>query len=130
MSDKFSFTLDRERGIVRIVMRGFYELSDVADFFEARRRAHAELGLPPNQHMTLNDLRGMSIQRQDVVHALQDGLAMKAEQARRLAIVVDAAMARGQATRAINSLGTRYFTDVKTAEAWLYADKSGAARAA
>ena len=57
MSDKFTFTIDHARGLVRIGMRGFYTLKDVTAFFDARRRAHAELGLPPNAHLTLNDLR-------------------------------------------------------------------------
>lgn len=61
MSDKFTFTLDRARRLVRISMHGFYNLKDVAAFFEARRQAHAELGLPPNQHLTINDLRDMKI---------------------------------------------------------------------
>ena len=123
MSDKFDFTLDRNRGLVRIRMHGFYSLEDVEAFFDARRRAHAELGLPPNRHLTLNDLRSMNIQSQDVIQAFQKGLANPEEKARKLAIVVDAAMARGQANRAINSADTRYFTDVQSAEAWLFADE-------
>ena len=123
MTDKFTFTLDRVRGLVRIRMQGFYGLEDVESFFQARRRAHAELGLPLNEHLTLNDLRGMKIQAQDVIQAFQKGLAAPEEKARRLAIVVDAAMARGQANRAISSPDTRYFTDVESAEAWLLADE-------
>ncbi len=126
MSGKFSFTLDRDRGLVRISMHGFYELDDVTDFFEARRKAHAELGLPQGAHMTLNDLRGMRIQAQEVIQAFQAGLAVPEEKARKLAIVVDAAMARGQANRAINSADTRYFTDIESAEAWLFADEPAA----
>ena len=126
MSQKFTFTLDRDRGLVRITMQGFYTAADVAAFFEARRKAHAELGLPQGAHMTLNDLRGMQIQSQEVIQAFQQGLAVPEEKARKLAIVVDAAMARGQANRAINSADTRYFTDVETAEAWLFADEPAA----
>ena len=122
MSQKFTFALDRDRGVVRISMHGFYGLRDVQAFFDARRRAHAELGLPQGAHMTLNDLRGMQIQSQEVIQAFQQGLAVPEEKARKLAIVVDAAMARGQANRAINSADTRYFTDVEAAEAWLFAD--------
>lgn len=123
MSNKFTFIVDHERGLVRISMHGFYGLRDVEAFFEARRRAHAQLGLPPNAHMTLNDLRGMKIQSQEVIQAFQQGLAAPAEKARKLAIVIDAAMARGQANRAINSVDTRYFTDPEAAEAWLLADE-------
>lgn len=120
MTDCFTFTLDRARGLVRISMRGFYGLEDVAAFFDARRKALAELGLPPNAHVTLNDLRGMRVQQQEVIQAFQKGLAVPEEKARRLAIIVDAAMARGQANRAINSEDTRYFTDLASAEAWLF----------
>ena len=126
MSDKYSFTLDRSRGLVRINMKGFYSLKDVERFFDARRRALAELGLPRNAHITLNDLRGMTIQQQSVIQAFQAGLAVPEEKARKLAIVVDAAMARGQATRAINSSDTRYFTDLRSAEAWLLAEEPAA----
>ena len=127
MSDKFTFTLDRERGLVRIRMGGFWTLRDVDAFFVARRRAHAELGLPRNAHMTLNDLRGMNIQAQHVIETFQKGLAVPEEKARKLAIVVDAVMARGQANRAINASDTRYFTDVESAEAWLFAEERRAA---
>lgn len=127
MSDKFTFTLDRARGLVRIDMQGFYALADVAAFFDARRAALAELGLPRNAHLTLNDLRAMKVQQQDVIQAFQQGLAVPEEKARKLAIVVDAAMARGQANRAINSADTHYFTDVASAEAWLFAEETAAA---
>jgi hypothetical protein len=131
MDDKFTFMIDRAHGLVRIAMRGFYEVEDVAAFFRARRKAHAELGLPRNQHLTLNDLRGMQVQKQEVIEAFQKGLAVPEEKARKLAIVVSAAMARGQASRAINSSDTRYFTDVAEAERWLFADEaSGDSRAA
>ena len=126
MSEKFSFTVDRDRGLVRISMQGFYTLRDVAAFFDARRKALTELGLPPNAHVTLNDLRGMKIQAQEVIQAFQQGLALPEEKARKLAIVVDAAMARAQANRAINSSDTRYFTDVESAEAWLFAEEPAA----
>ena len=130
MKPKFTFRIDRARGLVRITMAGFYDLSDVAAFFDARRTAHAELRLPPNQHLTLNDLRAMQVQKQEVIEAFQKGLAVPEEKARRLAIVVDAAMAKGQASRAINSADTHYFTDVAEAEAWLFADEEADGRAA
>lgn len=130
MSDKFTFRIDRKRGLVRIEMHGFYELEDVADFFNARRKAHLELGLPRNRHITLNDLRGMKVQRQEVIEAMRVGLAVPEEKARKLAIIVDAAMAKGQAARAIDSADTRYFADVESAEAWLFEDDSAARAAA
>lgn len=126
MTAKFTFRIDRARGLVRITMAGFYDLTDVAGFFEARRHALAELGLPPNQHLTLNDLRRMQVQKQEVIEAFQMGLSAPEEKARKLAIVVDAAMARSQANRAIASPDTRYFIDVGEAEAWLLEDEEAA----
>ena len=121
MSSKFTFTLDREYGLVRIGLHGFWTLRDVDAFFNARRKAHAALGLPPNAHMTLTDVRGMKIQAQHVIESFQKQLAVPEEKARKLSIVVDAVMARCQANRAINSVDTRYFTEVEAAEEWLFA---------
>jgi hypothetical protein len=119
MEPKFTFDVDRSRGLVRIKMSGFYDLADVAAFFSARRQAHARLGLPRNQHMTLNDIRAMKIQNQEVVAAFQAGLAVPEEKARRTAIVVVTSLARSQALRAVSDPSVRYFTDVAAAEAWL-----------
>jgi len=130
MEPKFTFQLDREHGLVRIVMQGFYDLEDVAAYFEARRQAHAELGLPRNQHITLNDIRRMKIQQQDVVAAFQAGLAVPEEKARKVAIVVDTSLARAQALRAVQDPTTRYFSDVAVAEAWLLEGEEGSALAA
>jgi hypothetical protein len=68
----------------------------------------------------------MQIQAQEVIQAFQLGLAVPEEKARKLAIVVDAAMARSQANRAINSADTHYFTDLAAAEAWLFAEPAAA----
>lgn len=123
MKPKFTFDIDRSRGLVRISMHGFYGREDVAAFFAARRRAHADLGLPRNQHVTLNDIRGMKIQHQEVVAAFQAGLAVPEEKARKTAIVVVTSLARGQALRAVDDPSVRYFSDVATAEAWLFAEE-------
>jgi hypothetical protein len=96
MDTKFTFKLEPLFGLVRISMHGFFGLEDVAAFFEARRRAHAELGLPRNQHVTLNDIRGMKIQHQEVVAAFHAGLAVSEEKARKTAIIVVTSLARAQ----------------------------------
>lgn len=127
MSDKFTFTLDHAHGLVRISLHGFWTLRDVDAFFHARRKALAALGLPRNAHMTLTDVRGMKIQAQHVIESFQKQLAVPEEKARKLAIVVDAVMARCQASRAINSVDTRYFIDVEAAEDWLFAEERSAA---
>jgi hypothetical protein len=130
MEPKFTFRIDRARGLVHIVMQGFYDLQDVGAYFDARRQAHAELGLPRNQHITLNDIRGMKIQQQEVVAAFQAGLAVPEEKARKVAIVVDTSLARAQALRAVQDPTTRYFNNVAAAEAWLLEGEESSALAA
>ena len=61
MNDKFSIEADRAHGLVRIRMSGLFTLDDVRDFYETRRRVHAALGLPKNEHLTLNDVRDLKI---------------------------------------------------------------------
>ena len=121
MSGKFSFTLERDRGLVRISMHGFYRLDDVAHFFEARRKAHAELGLPQGAHLTLNDLRGMKIQHQEVVTAFRDMLAAPEHRSRRLAFVAGPTLAKSQLMRALSGRDAQCFADVASAERWLFA---------
>src|SRR6478672_6466730 len=67
MNASFSFEIDRPRDLVRIQMSGLFTAADVAAFVEARRRAHAQLGCAPNRHLTLNDVRQMKIQTQEIV---------------------------------------------------------------
>ena len=46
------------------------------------------LGCAPNAHLTLNDIRGMNVQAQDIVDAFQEMLAAPEYRSRRLAFVV------------------------------------------
>ena len=120
MNDKFTFTLDRARGLVRIRMQGFYGIEDVEAFFAARRRAHAELGLPPNRHLTLNDVRDMKIQSQEAVAAFRLMLSDPAWRSRRLAFVAGQTLARSQLMRALAGRDDAgCFENVTEAEAWL-----------
>jgi hypothetical protein len=121
MSAHFSFAVDRPRGLVRVVMVGLFEPADVARFREARRRAHEALGLAPNRHLTLNDVRAMKIQPQASVAAFAELLAEPAFRSRRLAFLVAPTLARGQLRRALGGREVRCFDDDAEAEAWLFA---------
>jgi hypothetical protein len=121
MTEKFSFQIDRLRGLVRITMQGLFTVDDVADFVRERRRAHRGLGCEPNMHLTLNDVRGMKIQSQDVVTAFREMLADPEHRSRRLAFVASQTLARGQLIRALSSRKARCFEDTASAEAWLLA---------
>jgi len=119
MNAHFSFSIDRTHGLVRIAMGGLFGPADIAAFLEARREAHAALGLGPNQHMTLNDLREMKIQSQDAVALFQRMLADPAERSRRLAFVAPPTLARAQLMRAVQGRDCRCFDTPEEAEAWL-----------
>jgi hypothetical protein len=124
MDAEYSIEIDRSRDLIRIRMGGLFTLDDIAAFLEARRRAHAELGCAPNQHLTLNDLRTMKIQSQEVVAAFRDMLADPAFRSRRLAFVAAQTLARSQLVRALggrDARDARFFDYIEDAEAWLFA---------
>lgn len=122
MTATFSFDVEPERDLVRISMGGFFRPDDIADFVEARRVAHQALRCAPNAHLTINDLREMSIQSQDMVDAFQEMLAAPEYRSRRLAFVVGYTLARAQAIRALESRHARWFDDPVKAEVWLFAE--------
>lgn len=120
MNDKFSITVDRPLGLVRIVMRGLFTLADVGTFYEKRRKAHGQLGLPKNEHLTLNDVRALKILPQETLAAFCDMLADPDYHSRRLAFVVGPTLLRGQIQRALAGReNARCFNHVEDAEDWL-----------
>ena len=122
MKADFSIETDRERGLVRIRMAGFFTSQDISRFLDARRVAHQALGYAPNAHLTLNDVRGMTGQLHTTVDAFQKILDEPADRSRRLAFVVGPTLARAQLLRALAGRSARCFTDPAAAEAWLFSD--------
>lgn len=127
MDASFTFELDRPRGLIRIAMSGLFTPECVARFLAARHEAHAALGCPRNQHLTLNDVRAMKIQPQQTVAAFHELLADPAYRSRRLAFVAGPTLARGQLMRASAGRHSRCFGTVAQAEAWLFEDEAAAA---
>ena len=131
MQNKFSISVDRRLGIVRIAMNGFFTHEDLAAFVVARREAHEALGWPRNTHVTLNDVRGMKIQAQDIVDAFQHILADPDFRSRRLAFIAGPTLARLQLERALaGRADVRCFEDLDEAEAWLFEEEPAALRRA
>ena len=120
MSAEYSIEVDPERNLVRIRMGGFFEPEDIQGFLELRRTAHRELTCGRNQHLTINDLRDMKIQSQEMVDAFREMLADPAYRSRRLAFVVSPTLARTQLGRALANRTARCFEDFWSAEAWLF----------
>ena len=127
MSAEFTVDAEPMRDLIRIRMSGFFTQSDILAFLAARRDAHARLRCPANQHLTLNDLRDMKIQSQEMVDAFRAVLADPLYRSRRLAFVVGPTLARTQLMRAAIGRDVRCFDDIWTAEAWLLQDAARAA---
>jgi len=120
MSAEYQIDVEPGRDLVRIRMRGFFTPDDIRGFLEARRVAHARLRCRPNHHVTVNDIRDMKIQSQDIVEAFREMLADPEYRSRRLAFVVSPTLARTQVMRAVAERHVRLFEDPWTAEAWLF----------
>ena len=127
MSAEFSFEADPARDLVRIRMSGFFTTNDIRDFMAARAVAHRQLRCAPNTHFTLNDIRGMKIQSQEIVDAFREMLAGPEYRSRRLAFIVSPTLARTQLIRAIASREARCFQDAWQAETWLFVGDAAAA---
>lgn len=119
MSAVYTIDVEPSRDLVRIEMSGFFTEADIAGFLDARAAAHAQLSCGPNQHLTLNDLRGMKIQAQEIVEAFRGMLADPSYRSKRLAFVVSPTLARSQLVRAVASRNARFFEDIAEAEMWL-----------
>ncbi len=100
-------------------MAGMFTPADIKAFLKARERAHAQFRCGPNQHLTINDVRGMKIQSQESVAGFRELLADPAYRSRRLAFAAAPTLARSQLMRALNGRDARCFDDADEAEAWL-----------
>jgi hypothetical protein len=127
MSAGFSFQVDPSRHLVRIRMGGFFTLDDIGAFLAARHEAHKQLTCARNQHVTLNDIRDMKIQSQEIVDAFRAMLAAPDYRSRRLAFIVSPTLARTQVMRALDRREAQCFEDTWRAEAWLFAKSVRAA---
>lgn len=126
MSAEFQIDAEPARDLIRIRMSGFFTADDIAAFLKAREAAHAQLTCDRNQHVTLNDVRGMKIQSREAVDAFRAMLAQPGHASRRLAFVVSPTLARSQLTRALDTRHAQLFQDTASAEAWLFSGERGA----
>jgi hypothetical protein len=121
MGGTFTIDVDVPRDLVRIAMSGFFSEADILAFLGERRAAHRRLQCGPNQHLTLNDMRGMDIRSQQAVESFRSILAAPEYRSRRLAFVVAGALSRMQLMRTIEGRDdARCFEDIESAEAWLF----------
>jgi hypothetical protein len=126
MSAEYSIQVDPSRDLVRIRMSGFFTPADVEGFVVARAEAHRALTCRRNAHLTLNDIREMKIQSQEIVDAFRAMLAAPDYRSRRLAFIVSSTLARSQLGRALANRHAQCFEDPAEAERWLLSGKDQA----
>jgi len=120
MNAYYSIVVDRARGALRIAMGGFFMHSDVDAFQSEVYMKLAQLGLRPNQHLMLCDVREMKIQMQEIVAAFSHVVGNPRSRSKRLAFVTGSSLSRLQAKRLSNRDGIAYFADMALAQAWLF----------
>ena len=120
MSPRFEITIDRQRGLLKIVLGGFFGIQDVAEYVDAKSIAIRRLGCKPNQHLTLCDVTACNLQAQEVVKAFKATLDDPRHMSRRLAVVVGDALARMQVRRILTRTDAACFQDSASAEDWLF----------
>ncbi|WP_374942064.1 hypothetical protein [Sphingomonas sp.] len=120
-ADKFEITPDPAASLLRITMRGHWDLATVTLYREALVRAVAAMraaGCKPGTVCALVDARDGGAQSQEVVASFRDNLRGGDLAPRRLATLVSSALFRRQIER-IAIPNQRLFTDEHDALAWL-----------
>lgn len=128
MQASFLFETDARRRLIRVRMGGFFEAADVILFVVALEQALARLGKSVDRHLTIVDMREMSVQAQERVEAFRKILDHPAYRSSRLAIVASPSLARSQVKRAAEGRQAEYFNTPDEAEAWLFGNERPAAK--
>jgi hypothetical protein len=124
MEASYTIDVEPEAGILRFVLRGFFDDATIAAFIADRRVAFAKLRTPPNQHLTLVDVSECAIQSQEAFERFRALLAEPRARSRRMAFVVGSSLARMQIRRlAPDRPEISAFVSKADAEAWLMADE-------
>lgn len=121
MSAEFHISVDPVRAIVRLTISGFFAVDDVEAFAARQRAAYAQLAYRSGEHLTLCDVSDCKIQTQDVFEAFRTLLADESLMSRRIAFVTGISPAKMQIRRIIDRDDARFFDDLASAEAWLFA---------
>ena len=117
---------DRQRGLLRLQLAGFWSPEDFNRFKRTYTQALADLGIAPGQHAILVDLREATLQTQALIGDVQAFMANFENKARRIALVAASALARMQTKRLAIRSDIVLFATMEAAEDWLF-DRAAAA---
>lgn len=122
--DRFSIAVDPAGHLLRITLRGHWDVATVTRYRAALADAVASMraaGCAPGSIAALVDARDSGAQSQEVVAAWRDQLATTAFVPRQLATIVSSALLKRQVDR-IGIANQRLFDDEADAIAWLAAE--------
>ena len=128
MTDEEPFTIetDRTSNMIRLTLRGLWDLPTVERYVAAAREALSALtrdGIPPSEIGLLVDLRQQGIQPREVTERIQAALKEGPSRGSRHAVLVSSStLHRLQAQRVGVLLGASFFDDEAAALAWLRSD--------
>ena len=121
MADKFEIVIEPQRGLLRITMRGHWDIETVRSYKAAVLAAVGKMrtaGCTPGELVALVDIRDAGAQSQEVIAAYKDDLQGPDLVPRRLATLVTSALFKRQVER-IAIPNQRLFTDEVEALNWL-----------
>jgi len=116
----FEFALDRNRRLLTVVMRGFWDVATYRAYDAQLRAQLTELSRLPTPRACLVDARDFEIQSMEVAEMMRDGVAQRLPlYPERTARLVARAISRGQAGRMTNDPKHRVFDALGPAMDWL-----------
>ncbi|VXD00299.1 hypothetical protein [Sphingomonas sp. 8AM] len=119
MQGWFRIEADRRASLIRLTMGGFFDSETVVAMRAQMVTAIDSLTCPPNEHLTLCDMRSMDIQSQERVEEFSRLVGSDDVRSRRLAFVTAKSLARLQAKRLSSRPGLEFFSDPESAHDWL-----------
>jgi hypothetical protein len=116
---KFFISADPEKCFTYVILEGFLEPDEIADFAEKFKKAKASLLKGPQHHLTLIDIVAFKIQSQMVAEGFAAMMSDPAIRSQRLAFVAGDSPVRLQLRRMLHE-NSQIFPDRSSAEDWLF----------
>jgi len=123
-------TIDRDRGLLRVVVGGFLSTEYLARILAEKAAALVDLGMPRNTHLAICDFSECKLQSQDVIAMCKGAIADRRYQARKIVFVIGSSLARMQLRRMMVRDDAAFFETTAEAEAWLFDDNAPRVRQA
>jgi len=117
---EFEFNLDRDRRLLTVAIRGFWDVQ-IYRAYDVRLRVElAALKRLPAPRACLVDARDFAIQSMEVAGLMREGVTERLPlYPERTARLVSRAISHAQAARMTNDVGHRVFDDIESAMDWL-----------